>query len=125
LLNVIKNWPENGTKISFELQQSFSESRDVAEWFMASAESGKAKAPEAPEAPKVMEVMFEVVSDRGTPIASVSAIENEAEHLMRNGERYRILGVKRESEKDNKGPYTVTLGHLEPGIEEVDYEFGV
>jgi SPP1 gp7 family putative phage head morphogenesis protein len=113
LVDVLRSWkPDTDTTFSFELQNSFSDQSHKADGFIHVNEG--------------IGVRLEIVSTRAAPISSISKFRSESEHLMRNGEKYRILGVQKlKTNKYTMGPtYIVQAEHIEPG-DKVEYEFSV
>jgi hypothetical protein len=90
-----------GQKNVFQLQAqtSFSSNKDIAVFFAGSSTTSNSK------------VVLNLVSNRGAPISSISAISSEDEHLMRPGEKYRILSVRKEK-KSIVPLYNVNIEHV-------------
>jgi SPP1 gp7 family putative phage head morphogenesis protein len=106
LVDVFKKW-RTGVQPTFqmELPNSFSDDKDIAQRFMRASGGQR--------------VIFNVASNRAMPITSISPYPEEKEHLMRPGEKYRIVKVRKDKEK-----YTVDLEHVDQG-KEVDYIFSL
>jgi hypothetical protein len=117
IADVLKGWRKGGKdKISFDLPTSYSSDLDTA---MAFAYS------EGADTDGGVSVLFKAASNRAMPISSVSKAFPEDEHLMRAGEKFRIVDVKdmrgrkaREGDPD----FEVELEHIDPE-DKVDYEF--
>jgi hypothetical protein len=73
-------------------------------------------------------VIMHVMSNKGLPVTSISAYPVEAEHLMRPGEKYRILNVvdtlKNQGTMDKSTRFHVYAEHLNMD-EIVDYELNL
>jgi SPP1 gp7 family putative phage head morphogenesis protein len=117
IADVLKGWRKGGKDtVSFDLPTSYSSSETVAKAF-AYNEGANGAGNES--------VVFKVASNRAMPISSVSRAFPEDEHLMRAGEKFRIVDVKdlrgRKSAYDDPD-FEVELEHIDPKAK-VDYEF--
>jgi hypothetical protein len=115
LLVAIRGWrPGDGTVFGFGLPQSFSEDPGEALAFMRRSHRDT-----------YTDVIFKLATDRSAPMASVSSVPWEAEHLMRPGEKYRISHVRKNFRRPAEAGmpnYVVTLVQAGPG-EKADYVF--
>jgi hypothetical protein len=111
LIDVFKNWkPGEKDTFKFDLPTSFSEDNEVARMFAEDSAIQHFN----------VGVTFNLVTNRSMPVSSVSIHRNEAEHIMRQGEKYRIVNVEKVNETYIS--WKVDIEHIGRD-ESVDYEF--